>query len=166
MPLDLDPEPLTVGDDEAKVADLRNVGSRKVDLVQDSMADREPHASGPERAADNVLGAARPGRRNAGIAEGVHVRPRDGTIGSRDPRVGSLAATNPCGSRTGAAIVPGDDHPDRVEAVETCMRGKGRTLYGRRQWLRGPGRAGCFARHPRRGRLGPVRTRRARTESR
>ena len=66
--LDLDPEALAIGNDEAEIADLRNVDARMVDLVNDPAADREPHARGTERTAHDLLGAARPGRRNAGRA--------------------------------------------------------------------------------------------------
>jgi len=41
--LDLDPEPVAIRDDEAEVTDLRNVDARVVDLVQDAVADGEPH---------------------------------------------------------------------------------------------------------------------------
>jgi hypothetical protein len=43
--LDFDPESVAVADDEAEIADLRHVDARMVDLVQDAVADREPHAS-------------------------------------------------------------------------------------------------------------------------
>ena len=47
MPLDLDPEPLAVGNDEAEVADLRNVDARVKHLVHDAAADREPQPAAP-----------------------------------------------------------------------------------------------------------------------
>ena len=40
--LDLGPEALAIGNDEAEVADLRNVNPRVVDLVDDAEAEREP----------------------------------------------------------------------------------------------------------------------------
>ncbi len=39
-PLHLHPESASVGDDDAEVADLRNVDSRVIDLVEDAAADR------------------------------------------------------------------------------------------------------------------------------
>jgi hypothetical protein len=69
--LDLRPEPARPGDDEAEIADLRDVDARPVDLVDDAEAGREPQPGGAQRGADHILGAARPGRRNPGSAGGV-----------------------------------------------------------------------------------------------
>ncbi len=68
QPLDLDPEAFPVGDDEAEIADLRDVDPRVVDLVDDPEPDREPHPRGAYGAADHVLGAAGPGRRDSRVA--------------------------------------------------------------------------------------------------
>jgi len=62
---DLDPEPAAVGDDEAEIANLRNVDARIVDLVDDPAAYGEPQPRAAERAADDVLGTAAPGGREA-----------------------------------------------------------------------------------------------------
>ena len=75
--LDLGPEAVAVADDKAEVANLRDVNPRVVDFVDDAEAEREPQPRGPERAADHVLGAARPGRRNSGSARGVLRHRRD-----------------------------------------------------------------------------------------
>ena len=85
--LDLHPETGAVGDDEAEIADLRQVDSRVVDLVDDPAADREPQARGAQRAADDFLGAAAPGRRQSGSTRcDAHQAPlprrRGGTLSS------------------------------------------------------------------------------------
>jgi len=69
--LDLAPESPTVGDDEAHVPDLRNVGPRIIDLIEDPLTDGEPQARGTQGTAHHVLGARRPGGRNSGVPEGV-----------------------------------------------------------------------------------------------
>jgi len=56
------------GNDEAEIADLRAVDAGIVDLVDDAVAEREPDARAAEAAADDVLGAARPGRGDAALA--------------------------------------------------------------------------------------------------
>src|SRR3954468_20450334 len=63
--LDLGPEPVWSGDDKAEIADLRDIDPRIIDLVDDAKSEREPQPRRPERAADDILRAARPGRRNA-----------------------------------------------------------------------------------------------------
>ncbi len=78
QPLDLDPEPFAVGDDEAEVANLRDVDPRVIDLVDDPEAQGEPHPGRADGAADHVLGAAGPGRRDPGMARrrrGFRARP-------------------------------------------------------------------------------------------
>src|SRR6185312_6780751 len=70
-PLHLHPESLSIGDDDAEIADLRKIDARMIDLVEDAAADREPEPRGTERAADHLLGAARPGGRQAGRARRV-----------------------------------------------------------------------------------------------
>src|SRR5204863_103080 len=60
-PLDLDPEAAVVGDDEAEIADLRNIDARIIDFVDDAEAEREPQLRHADRAADHVFRAARPG---------------------------------------------------------------------------------------------------------
>src|SRR5271163_4639 len=67
-PLDLHPEALAVGHDEAEVADLRDIDPRVVDLVQNAAADREPQARTIRRAAHHLLVARAPGRLQAGAA--------------------------------------------------------------------------------------------------
>ncbi len=79
MPLhafDFDPEPFAVTDDETHVADLRDVDTRVIDLVENSPANGEPQPRGAERAADHFLGAAAPRRRYPGRTrrKGVHWR--------------------------------------------------------------------------------------------
>src|SRR4029077_983158 len=75
-PLDLDPEPGAIADDEAKIPDLRNVDPRVVDLVDYAAPNREPQACRTERAADHLLVAAAPGGSEPGTARsGAHPRP-------------------------------------------------------------------------------------------
>src|SRR5205807_1995852 len=62
--LDLRPEPARPGDDEAEVADLRDVDPRVVDLVDDAEAEGEPQPRRTQRGADHILGTARPARRS------------------------------------------------------------------------------------------------------
>src|SRR5205085_8415466 len=65
---DLGPKPLTIGDNEAEIADLRNVDPRVIDFVDDAKAEREPQPRRAQCAAHHVLGAACPSRRNPGSA--------------------------------------------------------------------------------------------------
>src|SRR5450756_1414936 len=65
VPLHLAPEPIVVGDNEPKVADLGSVHAGPVDLVQDPVADREPDAAREMGRPNRVLLAARPGGRGA-----------------------------------------------------------------------------------------------------
>src|ERR1041385_8805483 len=59
-----------VGDEVLQVARLRHVDARIVNLVQDAVRRREPHAArGMIGGADAFLGAVRPGGRHAGPAE-------------------------------------------------------------------------------------------------
>src|SRR6202011_554082 len=74
QPLDLDPKPGAVGDDEAEVAGLRAVYARIVDLIDDAEAEREPDPRPAEAAADEVLGTAGPGGVDAGLAGRYAVR--------------------------------------------------------------------------------------------
>ena len=93
-PLDLHPEAAPVGDDDAEIADLRNVDARIVNLVEDAAADGEPESRRTERAADHLLGAAGPGGREAGRTWSVgatHRRDR-GRDAARWPRT-MLAAS-------------------------------------------------------------------------
>jgi hypothetical protein len=69
--LDLGPEAFAVGDDEAEVTYLRDVDPWVIDFVDNTETDREPQPRMAKRATDNVLGAARPSRRNSGSAWGV-----------------------------------------------------------------------------------------------
>jgi hypothetical protein len=59
--LDLHPEAPAVADDEAEVADLRDIDARIVHLVDDAVANGEPEPGWSKRTADEVLVAARPG---------------------------------------------------------------------------------------------------------
>jgi hypothetical protein len=89
--LDFRPEPIGAGDDKPEVADLRDVDPRVVHLVDDAEADRKPQPCWTERAADHVLGAARPRRRRAGCAGGV------------GERFGSIRAIVACSARDEAS---------------------------------------------------------------
>jgi hypothetical protein len=64
--LDLAPEAVRIGDDEAEIADLRRIDVRIKHLVHDAAAHREPHARGAQTRSHGILCAARPGRRDAG----------------------------------------------------------------------------------------------------
>src|SRR5262252_10352100 len=58
-----------VGCDQAEIASARGVDARIVDLVENAMAEREPHAAGRTQCrAETVLGARCPAGRNAGPA--------------------------------------------------------------------------------------------------
>ena len=80
-PLDLDPEPLAVRHDETEVADLRDVDTRVIDLVDDSAADGEPDSGGAERATHDFLGAVRPRRVDARHARSRRPAVRDPVLG-------------------------------------------------------------------------------------
>src|SRR5262249_48119525 len=58
---DFGPEAFAISDDEAEIADLRNVDPRVIDLVDDAEAEREPEPRYAQRATYHVLGAAGPG---------------------------------------------------------------------------------------------------------
>ena len=60
--LHLGPEAVAVGNDEAEVADLRDVDARVVHFVDDAEPQGEPEARKPQRTSHHVLGAARPSR--------------------------------------------------------------------------------------------------------
>src|SRR6516164_534962 len=78
QPLDLDPEARAIADEKTEIADLRDVDTRIVDLVNDAAADGEPQPRRAERAADHVLVAAAPGRGESGSSGCVaHRRLRD-----------------------------------------------------------------------------------------
>ena len=68
---DLDPEARAVAHDEPQIAHLRNIDAGKIHLVDDAVPEREPDPRRPQRSADQVLVAGRPGGRNAGRAKGV-----------------------------------------------------------------------------------------------
>jgi hypothetical protein len=66
LSLNLRPEAVRSGHDEAEISDLRQIDSRIIDFIDDAEADREPQPRRTESAANHVLGAARPSRRDAG----------------------------------------------------------------------------------------------------
>ncbi len=67
--LDLDPVAVVEADDEAQIADLRAAGRGPEDLVDDAEAERRPEAARALAGGrDEVLGAGRPGRCDAGPA--------------------------------------------------------------------------------------------------
>src|SRR6185312_7144939 len=66
------PVPRAIGDDEAKIANLRTINTRPVDLVEDTAADGQPDARTAQRRADAVFRATCPGRINARCARCAH----------------------------------------------------------------------------------------------
>src|SRR5581483_9524562 len=68
---DFDPESRVIGNDEAEIADLRQIGAREVDLVDDAEAQREPQPRRPQRTAHDILRAAAPsGPKTGGTGRG------------------------------------------------------------------------------------------------
>ena len=60
-----------VGDDEAQITDLRPIDGGPAHFVDDLVADGEPDAAAVDGRADRILGAARPGRREAGCTRSL-----------------------------------------------------------------------------------------------
>ena len=109
-------KPSPVGHDEAEIANLRNVDARVVHLVEDAAADREPEPRAARGAADHLLGAAAPGRRQAGAA-GRRAAAR-GTQAGRGMRAAhparaapSIATSGFTMSLVGMALTNGDSRP-------------------------------------------------------
>src|SRR6185437_966555 len=72
-PLYLDPESASVGDNESKVAYLRSVDARIVNLVHNTETEREPDARRAKRTPHHVLGTAGPSRRNPRIPRSMSI---------------------------------------------------------------------------------------------
>ena len=91
MALLLGKEVLAIGDDETEVADVRSVGPRIVDLIEDAMAERVPDAAGGAQCRPHAgLGARCPSWGNAGPSRRLRI------VHDRSARVTDLASRTSC----------------------------------------------------------------------